>query len=410
MSEKKTNISGRMTMIGGALLVLGAVGVGIAAVTSGTDAGFWKDFFFGWFFVTCIVLGCVGLQLLHHTVRGKWGAPLLRVWEAGGGPFMIFAMLGFLAVFWGAGQAGIFDMSEIYSWWTAEARAVDRVYKHRELFANPTMYIALSAIVLVGFALIIGRLQAMMRKEERSGDKELDTKRNWFAPPMLAVYVIGITLVTTMWGMTLDPHWFSTMYGPWVMVGCAVAALSFSAAITNADRDKKPYAGRLTAGWRKDVGNLLLAFSMLWAYFSLSQYLIIWSPNIPEFTTYYLARSGGGLWGWSNWGAANIVVAFFLPFLLLLMPSVKRSGMAFTFVAIWIFAARLFDTHYILSPSLGSSTSQPGIGQIGFVLLFLGFWMVGSATLLRRKPLVTDPHPYKSFAGKDDSALEAAHG
>jgi hypothetical protein len=388
----KTRFPGEYSGLGIVLLVAGVILAVVGGLLGGGIKDLSKAYFFGWLFWTFVTLGCTGLAILHHVVRAKWSAAMFRIWEAGGGWQMLTLMgLGFLPV------AFVFAPN-IYKWMDKDYRQADKILKLKEPFLTPEWYTIYGIVFFIILALIMHRLSGLMAQEEKSGDKKWSDKRNWFAPPMLVVYVLLITFATTYWGMTLDPHWFSTIYPIWLMNGMGIAALSFGLMTICTQAEKTPFKELLTRPLIKDIGHMLLALSMVWAYFSLSQYLIIWSGNLPEFTPYYLAR---GMNGWAPVGLANIIGTFVLPFLLLVgpySPWLKARPVHLAWIAGWCFVFRIVDFHYIISPSLHpGSSAAPILGDFGLLLAVGGIWLVAFSAIVKTKPLTSHSHPYQAF-------------
>ena len=176
----------------------------------------------------------------------------------------------------------------------------------------------------------------------------------------LVAYGLTITFASFDWLMSLEPHWFSTIYGVLIMGG---QGLSGDGVSHHGDRlAQPPAAAARTWSCRRylhDLGNLLLAFVMLWAYFSFSQYLIIWSGNLPEEIAWYLHRLQTG---WRAIGLTLVVFHFVIPFCLLLSRTVKREGQLVVQVAALILLARLVDLFWLIAPEFHRDGHRPSAG------------------------------------------------
>jgi len=157
-----------------------------------------------------------------------------------------------------------------------------------------------------------------------------------------------LNFAMTDWMMSITPHWYSSIYGIWLMVNGALCAISLATFFVAKNADKEPYSGIDRPGLTKDLGNLMFVFTMLWAYTSLSQYLIIWSGNLTEFTPYYFVRSNNG---WEYVGATSVIAGFVLPFLFLIAPKTKAYGGMLWKVAVWVLAIRVVDFFWIVIPT-----------------------------------------------------------
>jgi hypothetical protein len=401
---KTTTFHSKLGVASVAMFVIGAVLLGVFAMRNGTSdmIDFVRVGMFGWIFWMWVTLGMVGLIFFHHTVRGKWGAPLLRVWEAGANPITLIAFgLIYIVIFFVAKE-------HLYEWTIPAKVASDSVLQSKSGYLNEPFFLIRIALYFAFFLFGLSRLTGWMKKEEQTGDKKWSDKRNNFAAPAIVCYVLCINFMMTDVGMSLDPHWFSTIYGIWQMIGMVLAGLSFAAMILGSQNRKAPYSGVIDATLTRDIGNLMLAFSMVWAYFTLSQYLITYSGNLPEFNIYYVIRREHG---WAIWGGIGVLAQFFIPFLMLLSPSMKRKPGLFTLVAAWIFCARFIDLYYTFTPSLKKGMTPDNIGwlagSIGSLLIFGGIWMVLFVIHVKKKPLLTESHPY--LAGGHDHQEEAVH-
>lgn len=399
MSEiaKPTKFRESLLPVGVVFAIIGAIMLFATQSGAGTTA-IAKSYFFGWLFWACLTLGMTGLALLHHVVRAKWTSPLYRIWEAGGGWKMLLLVgVAFapLALMWGP---------EVWSWMKPEYAAKDPVIAGKSFYLNSGFFTIRWLIYFGTLAVVMYRLATLLRKEEEGGGKKLSDARNWFAPPMLALYVVFFNFAMTDWAMSLDSHWFSTIYGVKMMNAFGLGALAFAMMIFCSQASKEPYKEVAHGSLLRDQGHMMLALTMVWAYFGLSEYLIIWSGNLPEFNVYYIARSINGL---NNLGLINILGSFAIPFLLLVgpySPWMKTKAKAMVPIAALIFFFRFVDFHYVISPSLHEGAGiMPQIGDLGGLLAFGGIWLASFSFFAKQAPLLTESHPYIALE------TEAAH-
>ncbi len=376
-------------MTGGALLlIIGLVASAVGLMgTKDMMASLAQSYMFAWVFWACMTLGCFGLSLLFHVTRGRWGTPVLRIFEAGGGPMALGLM--FLALI----PAVTVFKDTLYGGWLHPA-ATDQVLLNKAAYLNYPFFmgrLAVYAIVLIGFAAV---LKNWTRMEEKTGDKKWSDKRNNWAAPGIVAFIIVLNFMMTDLVMSLDPHWYSTMYGVWFAVGSALGALGLATAIVCSQSEKAPYKGVVDGQMTKDFGNLLLMLTMLWAYFGFSQFLIIWSGNLPEFISYYVNRSRGS---YNLVGMIMIIGQFFIPFLLLLSPRTKRMVKFLAFVGGWIFIMRIFDMYYTMMPFFRES-AMPQIADFGLLAALGGLWMLQFGFQFKTASPITPAHPYMKEA------------
>jgi hypothetical protein len=172
----------------------------------------------------------------------------------------------------------------------------------------------------------------------------------------MVIYALVVTFAAVDWVMMLDPHWFSTIWGLLFVVGWALSCFCFSVTVLAFLSQTAPMNGVLGKRHFHDIGKLMLALVMVWAYFNFSQFLIIWSGNIPEETPWYLARMSGP---WMFIGVALILLHFAFPFLILLQQDFKRKPKLLASIASFILLMRLVDYFYMIGPTPRIDQSIP---------------------------------------------------
>jgi hypothetical protein len=199
------------------------------------------------------------------------------------------------------------------------------------------------------------------------------------------------------WVMTLDPHWYSTIFGLLFVIGWAFSCLAFVIAILAWLSDREPMRSIVGKKHFHDLGKLMLAFVMVWAYFNFSQFLIIWSGNLPEETEWYITRQQGV---WGAIGLALIVFHFAFPFLVLLSRDVKRNAKWISLVAVFILIMRLVDMYFIIGPApmvgMGGKEMAFHLSWMDFVapIAVGGIWLWWFFGELIKRPLIPVNDPY----------------
>lgn len=377
-----TRIDRSSLVLGVVMLVAGLVLAGLGMAMPGSDPNaLAHGYMFGWVYWALLTFGCLGLSLLHHCARGHWGFPILRLLEAGGGPLM-------LGIFGALCAPILFVWRQVFfPWARAEQVSHDPILQHKApYFAWVDVRVILYFVVLIAFALLNKNWQKM---EEKTGDESWWKKRQYYGGLFLVVFVFVMNFIWTDLLMSQYPKWYSTIYGVWLMVGGCLAAFAVSSIVVGTQSKKHPYNEAAEPWLIKDLGNWMLTFTMLWAYFSLSQYLIYWSGNIEEFTKFFIDRS---INGWQIHGTLLIATNFFIPFTLLLAPRTKRVPMLLASIAIYLLVARFLDLWYIIIP-----TWRPNWGisplDLGMFCLFGGVWLIVFSRLVMQSPLITRRMP-----------------
>jgi len=322
---------------------------------------FFRSYLFGWLFWVGIAVGCLGLAMLNQLTGGLWGLVPRRFHEAAARTLPALAVL-FLPVLLGLGS--------LYVWARPDVVAADEIIRSKTPYLNVPFFVARAVFyfaVWSGLALLISRWSVQQ-------DAGSDPARSGRLRGVSGVGLVALSGTTTFaaidWGMSLAPHWFSTMYGVLFIVGWTLSALSFTIVLMAHLSRESPVSEALQPGTVHDLGKLLLAFTMLWAYVNFSQFLIVWSGNISEETPFYIQRLHGG------WGVIAVVLLLFhfaLPFALLLSRPLKRNARTLAVVAGLMLVMQLVDLYWLIGPDL--LTQGHGHAPLRF------HWMDVAATL-----------------------------
>jgi len=329
------------------LLIGGAVGAAISVLGLFLNVTqFLQSYLMGYMLWLGVTLGCLALGMIHQLSGGAWGVLIRR--PIGAATRVLPAMtLLFLPIAVG--------MSKMYPWMNADLVAHDEVLQHKHVYLNWPFFLIRAAIYFLiwnGYAYL---LNAWSLEQDRTGNPDLARRMQILSGSGLVAYGLTITFASFDWLMSLEPHWFSTIYGVLIIGGQGLSALAFLiVALTWLSR-RPPLDRIVQPAHFHDLGNLMLAFVMLWAYFSFSQYLIIWSGNLPTEIAWYLHRIETG---WRPVAIGLIVFHFAVPFVVLLSRTVKRQPELLVKVAAAILVVRLLDLFWLIAPEF----RQHGIG------------------------------------------------
>src|SRR5687768_13883758 len=296
-------------------LIAGVIGLvaGIAGAFLDLDQ-FFRSWLIGFLFCMGLSMGSLALLMLQHMSGGQWGLVSRRVFEAGSRN-LILVVLMFVPV--------ALALPRLYKWAQPE-HAGDAIIQMKAPYLNPGFFLGRAVLYFAVWLLCSWLLTKWSDAQDRGevATTELDTRRfRTVSAPGLVIYVILMTFASVDWIMSLDPHWYSTIFGLILVAGQGLAGLALVIAVLSMIATTEPYASYLNKGHFLDLGKLLLAFVMLWAYFSFSQFLIIWAGNLPEEIPFFVERSRHG---WQYVSAALVIGHFALPFVLLLSRDVKK--------------------------------------------------------------------------------------
>ncbi|HWP30385.1 MAG TPA: hypothetical protein VNK96_01475 [Fimbriimonadales bacterium] len=374
-TEKILPGSSRLQTVG---LIIGIVGFALLATAYfANPTSFFESYLFGFMVWLTPTLGCLGLTLLYNMVRATWGYPIIRFFEAGTRVLPLMALLS-IPIFIG--------IKYIYPWANPEEVAHDKVLQEKTAIFLTQPFFILRAVIYFGiWLLLMVWLNKWSRKEDETSDASYADKRSNLSAPGAVFFVICVTIAVTDLVMSLEPHWYSTIFGLLNVVGEALFALALAIIFMVIVRDRYPFSSLLERKNWRDVGNLTLTLVVLWAYMSFSQLLITWSGNLPEEITYYAARSEGN-WRW--FGGVLIFLHFFLPFFLLLSSHVKRTPRLLGAVAAWIVIMRIADIIWFVLPSFHRESAQFYWSDAAAFFAFGGIWVFYFLLQLKRAPLL----------------------
>lgn len=370
-----------------------------------------RAYLLGYVFWTGISVGSLALMMLHHLSGGGWGVVLRRIFEAATRVLPLMAVL-FIPI-----AAGMF-MNKLYPWTIQTVIDESHAIQHkRALYLNPTLFMARFVFYFVVWIALAFILSKWSLEQDATNDPRarrlLKERMQNVSGPGILLFGLTVTFAGMDWLMTLEPEWFSTIWGLLIMVGWGLTALAFAICIEaffvkNDARLGEVYQPRHL----HDHGKLLLAFVMLWAYFSYSQFLITWSGNLPEEISWYLHRLRGG---WQFVVLFVVVFHFVLPFVLLLSRNLKRHAGKLMFVALVVLVMRTVDLFWLIAPSHAVFPEAHGAAAgamrvFGYALYFIaalgigGVWFWYFARQLKTRPLL--PLGDEGL----ENALEQMHG
>ena len=372
-------------------LIVGVIGIaaGLLGFVTNRDQ-FFQSWLIGFLFCLGLTLGSLGLLMLQHLSGGQWGLVGRRVFEAASRTLPLVALI-FVPI--------LFALPTLFLWARPEAVAGDAILQEKAPYLNVQFFIVRAVIYFLFWMACVWLLTKWSAAQDR-GEASLDAagmvRFRTLSAPGLLFLVLTITFAVTDWVMSLDPHWYSTIFGLMFVAGFGLSAFALTIAVLASIGPVGALAGRLTPRHFHDLGKLLFAFTMLWAYLNFSQFLIIWSGNLPEEIPWYIERMRGG------WGVIAILLVvghFALPFLLLLSEDLKKSRWL-PRVAIFILVMRLVDIIFLVGPTFAHEGFPIHWMDIVIPAGLVGLWLFLFARHLRSQPLmpVNDPYLKEAFA------------
>ncbi len=343
---------------------------------------FFRSYLQAYLFWLGIALGCLAITMLHHLSGGAWGLVIRRLLEAAARTLPLMAVL-FVPI--------VLGLPSLYEWARPAVVAQDKILQHKAPYLNVPFFLARALLYFAVWNLIAYLLAKWSLEQDRTADPSLSRRLELLSGPGLVIYGTTMNFASIDWVMSLEAHWFSTIYGLSFMVGQVLGAFAFVIAVSIWLSTRKPFSEFLSSGHLHDLGKLLLAFVMLWAYMAFSQFLIIYSGNLPEEIPWYLRREQG-VWGGIALGL--ILFHFVLPFLLLLSRDLKQHGGKLLKVAALVVLMRYVELFWLVSPA---SRAQGGFHlwlDAATLIGIGGLWLALFARQLKGRPVLPLNDPW----------------
>lgn len=376
--ESVSRLQHRASLVGGIALLVSILG----AVR--TPELFFPSYLMSFMLILGLTVGSLGLLTLQHLTGGHWGIMIRRPLESATRalPLMFVAFL----------PIAVFGMKYLYSghgdekgWLNAPPAGEGALSDFQKRYLTQTgfhtrwvIYFAIWLVLMFVFNIL------SKQQDSNREDRALRRRLKMLAGPGIILYVFVMTFASIDWVMSISPHWASTIYGFLFVAGQLISSMSLMIAVVVLLARTEPFASVLQKRHLHDLGKLLLAFVMLWAYFDFSQLLIIWSGNQPEEISFYRTRLYGG------WGVVAIIVLvfhFFVPFFLLLSQDAKRNAKVLPKIAIWLIFMRLVDLFWMTRPEF-TSRAMPTWLDIVLPIALGGLWLGFFAFNLKQCPLL----------------------
>jgi hypothetical protein len=338
---------------------------------------FFPSYLLAFMFVLGLSLGSLGLLMLQHLTGGNWGIIIRRPLESATRALALVAVL-FVPIFFGTRY--------LYAaWLNAPPSGEGALSEFQRSYLTLNGFRVRAILYFVVWLILVFIFNRWSREQDvNREDRGLRRRLKMLAGPGIILYVFVMSFAAIDWVMSISPHWASTIYGFLFVAGQLISSMSLMIAVVVLLARTGPLSGVLQPRHIHDLGKLLLAFVMLWAYFSFSQLLIIWSGNQPEEITFYYSRLH------SQWGVVAVIVVifhFFVPFFLLLSRDLKRNTNLLPKVALWLIFMRLVDLFWMTRPEF-TPHAWPNVWDLAALLALGGLWFFVFAGQLKQLPLL----------------------
>lgn len=336
-------------------VIVAVIGVALAAagLAVGGKAKFAPAYLVGFMWATTIGLGGLAFPLIWRVTKAGWPVAARRHMEWLS-KFLYVAPLLFIPI--------LLWSHDLYHHWMGPEAKDDPILVKKLGWLNETGFIVRAFIYLLSWALLAYMFRRFSFKQDQTGEKRLTIRAQYLSAPMILILAMTLTFAGFDWVMSLDPHWYSTIYGIYIFAGAAVTSLASVGLISVGLRSRGLMGKILTVEHQHDVGKLFFGFIVFWAYIAFSQYILIWYANIPEETVWYLHR-----WehGWKPWSLLLLFGHFVGPFLFMLSRHAKRNNVPMVIGCATMLVMHFVDLYWLVMPTFNEHFSFSWIDIAG---------------------------------------------
>jgi len=367
-----------------ALLVVGTFALVASVALAAAAPGGWRRFLFAYLvnfaFVLSLALGALYFVLLHHLTHSGWSVVVRRVGEAVAATFPVLAVLAVPV---------ILGVHVLYPWAHGGA-APEPALQAKAAYLNVPFFVARLVVYFAVWAVTARYYFRRSTLQDDSGDVALTVKMERRAAIAMVAFGVTLTFAAIDLVMSLDPRWYSTIFGVYYFAGSVVGIYALLIVLTYSLQRAGYLRGAITVEHYHDLGKLLFGFVVFWAYIGFSQYMLIWYANIPEETRWLAVRQTGG-WGWV--GLVLLFGHFVVPFVALLSRAPKRRPRLLAAAAVWMLAMHWVDVYWLVAPAGDPGRPVPHLVDLT-LLVGLGSWLLAAAAFaVRRRSLVPERDP-----------------
>lgn len=345
----------------------------------------WVDYLVNSIYLVTVAVSGIFMLSVTGVIQASWLTPYKRVTEA---------MTKFLPFGFALMLISLFGMHTIYEWTHTEVVMNDPILREKVAWLNTPGFIFRMVVIFGIWLFVSWKFRSMSKAQDEKASDDYSFRTVRFSAIGLILFSLSICVAAFDWIMSIEPHWFSTIFGVYAFAGTFVSGVAFTTLAVIKLKEWGYLKGVVTEDHYHDLGKWMFGFSIFWAYIWISQYLLIWYANIPEETEYYVLRSHHG---WNVVFFANLFINWLLPFFLLMTRAAKRNPARLKLVAMIVLFGHLVDLYLMVAPMVfhhnNAHISGFGILQL---LQWLGFgglfvYVVGSALAKNSLVVKNDP-------------------
>ena len=381
--------TGEIKILSTILIFIGLVAFTIG-LFSGSQERVWHSYLLSYFYFMLFPLGALFFISVQYATNAGWSVNVRRLAEA------LTAYLPFACVLT---LPFIYGAFSLYDWLDADKVAKDSLLAHKVPYLNLPFFLIRLGLFLGGWFFFAKKLVSFSLKQDQDGDVKWTKKSAKYSVVFLLFFALSLSLFSVDLLMSLDAHWFSTIFGVYVFAGLFQSIFAililFSAWLIKQDKEK--YGKLINENHLHDMGKFLFAATVFWAYIAFSQYMLIWYANLPEETTFFIPRSKGV---WSLVSISLIVLKFIVPFLFLLPRWVKRKWQTMIPMAVLILLMQFVDLYWLIYPHFNSDFPYFSWIEVCIFLAFFGVFIRSVSSFLEKHPAIPlkDPRAKESLS------------
>ena len=332
-----------------------------------------------------MALGSLFFVLVQFATRAGWSVVVRRFAETYAATLPLFAVL-FIPM--------LFGFHSLFHHWTSEEAKSDPIIQAKSAFLNEQFFTVRGLVYVIIWSVLGVYYYRNSTRQDETGDKSITSKLQKSSYPGIALFALSVSFCAFDWIMSLNPHWYTTMFGVYYFAGCIMVVYALMLLTTLSVRGGTKVSNYISIEHIHDLGKLLFGFNVFWTYIAFSQYFLIWYANIPEETEFYAMRSLGEHGAhWLPWTIALMVGHFVVPFAFLMSRHIKRRPLLVGLGALWMLVIHYVDIHWLIRPNWHSELNHFGLFDVltlvGIGGLFFGF----ASLLLKRKSLIPQKDP-----------------
>jgi len=385
LSGSRIRLEGAARTITIAGAAVGVAGIAVTAVLASRGPEAWQrgllSWLVSWTFFLSLTLGSLFFVLLQHVTKAGWSVVVRRLAEAFSTNFLLLAVLS---------APILLNLGSLYEWARPDAVAHDHLLQLKSPYLNRTFFLIRMLVYFAVWAGLSRWLLASSVKQDKTGDPALTTRMMKVSAPALMVFAVTTTFAGFDLLMSLEPRWFSTIFGVYFFSGSVLGAFSLLPLTSWLLQRSGRLMGLVSIEHYHDMGKLMFAFVVFWSYIAFSQYMLIWYGNIPEETTWFLERQTGQ---WTAFSWFLLVGHFLVPFLALISRMPKRRPAVLVAGAIWLLLVHWCDLYWLAVPHASPGRVPLGLVDLAGFAAIGGFWVAAFGLRMRNRTLIPERDP-----------------